>query len=49
MASHYTAVAYGCHLIQWEHDLQAIAGVLAADNPRFDMGKFLLAAGYLLP
>lgn len=30
---------------QWQADVQAIAGVLAADNPRFDRKRFLAAAG----
>lgn len=48
MANHYTRVAYASHCIQWRHDVKAIVDVLAADNPRFDQDKFLLAAGYPL-
>jgi hypothetical protein len=31
---------------QWEHDVRAMADVLAGTNGRFDRGRFYRAAGY---
>ena len=31
--------------IQWRLDVEAVAGVLASDNPQFDRQRFLDAAG----
>lgn len=32
-------------IMQWLHDLNAIAQVLAADNPNFDRARFARACG----
>lgn len=34
------------HAAQWQADVRAVADVLAADNGRFDRGRFYRACGF---